>query len=98
MAKYIKILILLVSLVLQFSKIEGANFEIDLNRKIINHFTNVLSDNQENLEGVLFDLGENSFIVTIIFEAKNSTLFSWIKPTLRPGEIFTRQSTNRIGK
>ena len=100
LAKYTKILLLLVSLILQFSKIEGANFEIDLNRKIINHFTNVLSNNQENLEGVLFDLGENSFIVTIIFEAKNSTLFSWIKPTLRPGEIFlpANQRTGLVSK
>ena len=91
---------MLVSLVLQFSKIEGANFEIDLNRKIINHFTNVLSNNQENLEGVLFDLGENSFIVTIIFEAKNSTLFNWIKPTLRPGRDFlpANQRTGLVSK
>jgi len=85
---------------MQIAKIEGASFEIDLNRKIINHFTNFLSSNQNNLEGVLFDLGKNSFIVTIIFEAKNSALFSWVKPSLRPGEIFlpTNQRTGLVSR
>ena len=85
---------------MQIAKVEGASFEVDLNRKMINHFTNFLSSNQKNLEGVLFDLGKNSFIVTIIFEAKNSPLFSWIKPALRPGEIFlpANQRTGSVSR
>lgn len=86
--KSTKILFLLLTLCLDISKIESASFEINLNRKMINHFTNFLSRDQKNVEGILFDLGENSFIVTIFFEPTKISLFNWIKPTLRPGEIF----------
>ncbi len=88
LGKDIKIIIVLLILASSTLKVEGSSFEVDLNRKMINHLTDFLSSSHENLEGVLFDLGENSFIVTAIFEAQNFSLFSWVKPALRPGEIF----------
>ena len=64
---------------------------------MINHFTNYLASTQDNVEGVLFDLSDDHFVVTVIFEDKNFSLLNWIKPTLRPGEIFLA-STQRTGK
>lgn len=66
----------------------ASNFEIELNRRMINHMTKYLTAEHANLEGVLLDLNGDKLVVTTIFQSSNFRMLEWIKPTLRPGEIF----------
>ena len=92
MSSWIKLICLIVFSTLSTSKVLASSLELELNRKMINHFTNYLSSTQDNIEGVLFDLSADRFVVTAIFEGKNFSMLNWIKPTLRPGEIFLSAS------
>ncbi len=97
MSSWINLICLIVFSALSISKVLASSLELELNRKMINHFTNYLSSTQDNIEGVLFDLSADRFLVTAIFEGQNFSMLNWIKPTLRPGEIFLSAS-QRTGK
>ena len=97
LSPWIKLICLIIFSALSTSKVLASSLELELNRKMINHFTNYLSSTQDNIEGVLFDLSEDRFVVAAVFEGKNFSMLNWIKPTLRPGEIFLSAS-QRTGK
>ena len=73
------------------------NFIIELNRKMVNHMTKFLSTNTKQLNSVIFDIREDKLEMKIIFQKSEFEGLSWVKPTLRPGEIF-KSASDRTGE
>lgn len=83
-------------LVLLQSSLLAQNLKVHLSRAMVNQFTDFLSSSHDAVDSVLFDLVDEKFVLKVFLRKTKVPGMDWVKPTLRPGEIF-KPSEERDG-